>query len=126
MKALYIPTALLIAIMVFSLWVGRYVEQRTDDWISLLEQVEETAAGENWTEAGERLRAAYEDWDANQEFFHTILEHDELDEAESLFAGALAVCEQEDDGEFHVLLAQLTKQMHVLAETQSVSVKNIL
>ena len=126
MKALYIPAALLLAILGFSLWVGQHVEQKTDQWIFLLEQVGETAAEENWSEAGARLEETYKDCDASQQFFHTILEHDELDEAESFFAGARAVCAQQDDGEFHVLLAELIEQLRLLAETQSVSVKNIL
>ena len=126
MKAFSIPTALLLAILGFSLWVGHHVDQRTEHWVFLLEQVGETAAEENWSEAGVRLEAAYKDWDANQQFFHTILEHDELDEAESLFAGARAVCAQQDDGEFHVLLAELIEQLRLLAETQSTGVKNIL
>ena len=126
MKALYIPMALLAVILVFSLWAGYYVDQRTNHWITLLEEVDKTAAEENWTEVDVLLRDAYEDWDASQQFFHTIMSHSELDEAESLFAGAAAVCKQQDDGEFHVLLAQLMKQMRLLAETQGVSVKNIL
>lgn len=126
MKALYIPAALLALILGYSLWAGRYVEQRTDHWIALLEQVDETARQENWADAGTRLRQVYEDWDGSQGFFHTIMDHSELDEAESLFAGAAAVCGQQDDGEFHLLLAQLMEQMRLLAETQSVSVKNIL
>lgn len=126
MKALYIPTAVLAVILVFSLWVGRCVEERTDRWITLLEQADETAAQENWTETDARLRDIYEDWDASQQFFHTIMDHSELDEAESLFAGAMAVCGQQDGGEFHVLLAQLMEQMRLLAETQSTGVKNIL
>ena len=64
--------------------------------------------------------------DSSQGFFHTIMNHSDLDEAESLFAGAKAVCSQQDDADFHLLLAQLMEQMDLLAETQSVSIKNIL
>lgn len=126
MKALFIPAGLLAAILAFSLWAGQYVENRTNHWIYLLEETDGAAFQEDWTAAGERLRRAYDDWDGSQKFFHTIMDHDELDEAETLFAGAMAVCGEQDGPDFHLLLAQLVKQIEILAETQSVSVKNIL
>ena len=54
------------------------------------------------------------------------MEHDELDQAEELFAGAFAVCREQDGADFHTMLAQLMNQLKLLAETQSVSIKNIL
>ena len=125
MKAFYIPTALLILILGFSLWAGRYVEMRTHHWAEQLEQTYQAAAQEDWEEAERRLEEAYADWDSSQTFFHTIMEHDELDEAEKLFSGAFAVCQEEDDADFHQMLAQLSSQLRLLAETQSVSIKNV-
>lgn len=126
MKALYIPAGILVVILGFSLWTGRYVAARTDHWIALLEETEAAAQQEDWDEAQRRLEKAYADWDSSQTFFHTIMEHDELDEAESLFAGAFAVCQERDDADFHTLLAQLINQLQLLAETQEISVKNVL
>ena len=126
MKSLYIPTAILAAILGFSLWTGRYVAQRTDRWTQRLEEVDRLAAEEDWGQAEERLRDAYADWDASQTFFHTIMEHDELDEAEDLFAGAFAVCREADAADFHMFLSQLKSQLRLLAETQCVSIKNVL
>ena len=126
MKALWIPAGLLAVILGFSLWAGRYVQLRTDHWIALLEHTDKAAAAEDWEEAQRRLEDAYRDWDSSQTFFHTIISHDELDEAETLFVGAAAVCREEDDADFHLMLAQLSAQLRLLAETQSVSIKNVL
>lgn len=126
MKAFTIPAALLGLILACSLWTSQYVRQRTDHWTGLLERTGEAAGQEDWEEAGRRLQAAYDDWDSSQGFFHTIMSHSDLDEAESLFASAQAVCGQQDDADFHQILAQLKEQMRLLAETQSLSVKNIL
>lgn len=126
MKALYIPAAFLAAILAFSLWTGRYVELQTTRWTNLLEQTDAVASQENWTAAQTQLRQAYQDWDASQTFFHTIMNHSDLDEAEALFQGAMAVCDEQDDADFHLLLAQLMSQLRLLAETQSISIKNIL
>lgn len=126
MKAFYIPAGILVLILSFSLWAGRYVEIRTNHWIALLEETEAAAQQEDWAEAQSRLEQTYADWDSSQTFFHIIMEHDELDEAESLFAGAFAVCQERDDADFHTLLAQLINQLQLLAETQEVSIKNVL
>lgn len=126
MKSFCIPMALLLVILGCSLWTCSFVEQRTTHWSDMLSEVEELARQEDWSRAEERLRAAYADWDDSQTLLHILLEHDELDEAESLFSGAFAACREEDDADFHLLLAQLTEQLRLLAETQSVSIKNIL
>lgn len=126
MKALYIPVGFLAVILGFSLWAGRYVDQRTDHWIAILDEVDAAAQQERWDEAADRLSSAYRDWDSSQSFFHTIMKHEDLDEAESLFAGAFAACREQDNEDFHITLAQLTCQLRLLAETQSVSIKNVL
>ncbi len=126
MKAFYIPMGLLLVILGFSLWTGRYVEQHTERWNAMLEEIEDLARNEAWAEAEVRLETAYADWDASQTFFHTIMDHSELDEAENLFAGAFAVCRERDSADFHMLLAQLAGQLRLLSETQCVSIKNIL
>ncbi len=126
MKAFYIPMGLLLVILGFSLWTGRYVEQHTERWNAMLEEIEDLVRNEAWAEAEVRLETAYADWDASQTFFHTIMDHSELDEAENLFAGAFAVCRERDSADFHMLLAQLAGQLRLLSETQCVSIKNIL
>ena len=126
MKGFYIPMGLLLVILGFSLWTGRYVEQHTERWNAMLEEIEDLARNEAWAEAEVRLETAYADWDASQTFFHTIMDHSELDEAENLFAGAFAVCRERDSADFHMLLAQLAGQLRLLSETQCVSIKNIL
>ena len=126
MKPLVISLAALGLILGFSLWAGSYVAARTEDWSAQLSEADSFAQEERWAQAEERLRLAYADWGRSQTFFHTIMEHAELDEAESLFATAFAACDQEDAPDFHAAMAQLASQLRLLAETQAVSIKNIL
>ena len=126
MKNFYIPVGILAVILGFSLWSGRYVEQRTDHWNTLLEQADEEGRQERWEEAREQMDRLYGDWQGSQTFFHIIMDHEELDKAEELFAVAFAVCREEDDADFHQFLAQLMQQLKLLAETQQSSIKNIL
>ena len=39
---------------------------------------------------------------------------------------AFAVCREADDADFHQMLAQLTSQLRLLAETQNASIRNVL
>ena len=126
MKPLVISLAALGIILAFSLWAGRYVEGRTEDWSDQLSLADVSAQQERWDDAQAQLRQAYADWGRSQTFFHTIMEHDELDEAESLFAAAFAACDEEDAPDFHAAMAQLDSQLRLLAETQAVSIKNVL
>ena len=126
MKNFYIPVGILVLILGFSLWTGRYVELRTEHWTALLEQADQEGRMENWNSARDQMDRIYEDWQSSQTFFHIIMDHEELDSAEDLFAGAFAMCREEDDADFHQLLAQLIKQLELLSETQQASIQNIL
>ena len=98
---------------------------RTEHWTALLAGVSQAAEAEDWSGASRALRQAYEDWDGDQTFLHTILEHDALDEAEQLFAAAMAACRQEDGEEALIQIAQLTVCLEQIAETQGISIRNI-
>ena len=126
MKPLVISLAALGLILGFSLWAGSHVAARTEDWSAQLAEADSFAQAERWAQAEEGLRLAYADWGRSQTFFHTIMEHAELDEAESLFAAAFAACDTQDAPDFHAAMAQLASQLRLLAETQAVSIKNIL
>lgn len=126
MKNFYIPVGILAVILGFSLWSGRYVAQRTEHWSGLLEQADEAGHMEDWDAAREQMDRTYRDWQGSQTFFHIIMDHDALDDAEESFAGAFAVCQEAGSADFHMLLAQLAVQLELLAETQSVSIKNVL
>ena len=81
MKVFYLPAGVLALILACSLWAGRFLEMRTEHWTALLAGVSQAAEAEDWSGASRALRQAYEDWDRDQTFLHTILEHDALDEA---------------------------------------------
>ena len=126
MKALYIPLLVLAGLLSFALWTGFYVQQRTTEWQEMLSLADELAQKEQWEEAEDQIQRSYANWNQSQTFFHTIMEHEELDEAESLFATAFAACDERDVPDFHAALAALLSKLSLLSETQQVSIKNIL
>ena len=126
MKALYVPSFLLAFLLVVSLWVNSGVQRDTRQWLAAVDSVIELLPDEAWTEMEARLLSLYQNWDQRKTTLHMIMEHQDLDEAEKLFAGAFAACREQDSVELHILLEQLRTQILFLAETQQANVKNIL
>lgn len=126
MKVLVLPLTAMAAILIFSLWAGSYVQQQTESWEQLLEQAAQAASEEDWSQAEDLLSQAQKSWERRKTFLHTIIEHSELNEAESLFAAADIACHQQDAQEFISQVTVLSVQLRLLAETQAVSIKNIL
>lgn len=125
MKSLIIPAAMLVGIASFCLWCGTYTTDRTEEWRAALEETDNAAWREDWQAADLRLRQVYESWQEEQTFLHTVMAHDELEEAESLFVGAFAVCREADGPDFHTMMAQLMAVLEHLKESQTVSIRNI-
>ena len=126
MKALYIPVALLMSILFLSIFTGSYVQQRTQEWIILLEQCDGFLREEQWERTENLLTRAYDGWQQHTTTFHMLLEHRDLEEAENLFSGAFAACRDRNSEDLTILLHQLSSQLLFLAETQKANIKNIL
>ena len=90
-----------------------------------VEQAAQAAEAEDWPQAESLLSQAQKGWEHSRTYFHTFIEHGELNEAQALFAAAAEACAQRDSQEFSAQLVLLRVQLQLLAETQSVSIKNI-
>lgn len=126
MKALYIPAALLAAILCFALWTGQFIKQQSDIWSEELYLASQHAQSENWAETADCIQSAYASWMEHQFLFYTVMDHTDLDQTQTLFVGSIAACAQQDQEEFHILLAQLSLQLRFLVEKQATSIENIL
>ena len=96
------------------------------DWCAELDKLQDTAQAENWDSVRSDLSALHESWDAHATYFHIILQHDELNEVESLLARADSFAFEQDEGEFRACVAELKSQLLVLSEMQEISIPNIL
>lgn len=126
MKALYVPASLLAVLLALSLWSSVHLRNQADTWITEIEDITAEIGDETWHKIESHILDLYQDWEESQSLFHLILAHEDLDEAEKYFVGALAACQEEDNVELHILLEQLASQMTYLADTQEVTLKNIL
>ncbi|MBR2133072.1 MAG: DUF4363 family protein [Oscillospiraceae bacterium] len=126
MKALYIPSALLVVLLLFCLWSSSYIRNHTDQWTIALEEVNDFLENEQWDSAQTHIRSIHENWNQTQNIFHMLLAHQDLDETELLFSGAIAACHQKDPVELQIYLDQLSMQLMLLADTQRATLGNIL
>ena len=126
MKAFYIPSFLLVLLFVVSMWVNSGVQRDTRQWLGAVDDMVERLDDDEWSEIERQIMELYGKWDQRKTVFHMIMEHQDLDEAEKLFAGAFAACREQDSVELHILLEQLRTQILFLAETQQANIKTIL
>lgn len=126
MRKIYAPVLALALILAFSLWCAHYTEKETQQWTELLEGSIEASSREDWQTVESRLSAAHSAWEKSQTLYHIIMDHDELESAESLFAVAAVACEEQDAVAYRLLADALISQLRVLSEYQAVSIKNVL
>jgi len=125
MKSLYIPAAILVLVFCLSLSSASYVEQHATLCTRSLVRADSLVRQNLWKKAETEIRQSYHHWQQSHDLFHAILEHQELDEAESLYAAVFAACDVQDEPDFHTALAQLQKALQHLPEKQQISLANI-
>lgn len=126
MKYFVIPAAVLALLLGLSLWNARIAESEIGPWCDALAQASEAAAQDDWTQAERAVRETHEAWNAKHAYFHIITAHDELDQADALFASAESFAQEREAAEFRATLAELIVQLRVVAEMQKLTVRNVL
>ena len=126
MKYLALPCAVLVVIV--SLCVGNAVWQNSkcQEWTRDLAAIDTLAANGQWDNAAQALSALYEDWQAAHTWMHITTEHDELNEAESLFCRSLVLSELRDTEDFRVHIAELSSAIQLLREMSQLRIENVL
>lgn len=122
----YIPSALLLALLAAVLLNAAASQACAVRWCGALENAQAAAQAEDWPTVRAQLAAVAEDWDENSVYFHIILQHDVLNEAESLLLRAESYALAQDGAEFHACTAELIAHFRLLAEMQQLSLPNIL
>ena len=122
----WIPFLLLLALFSATLVNAAVADRLVEDWCTELDQLQNTAQAEDWDSVRTDLAAFHQGWDRHATYFHIILQHDELNEVESLLARADSFAFEQDEGEFHACVAELQSQLRVLSEMQEISIRNIL
>lgn len=126
MRAVRIPVFVLAAVLAYILCNAAWVTGESQRWLDAAAQVSDAALQGSAEDAGEALDALDALWQRPQGYLHIVISHTELDEAEALLAQARAAVRQGDMQTLYPIMAELRSQFELLAETQQVSLKNIL
>lgn len=126
MRAVRVPVFVLAAVLAYILCNAAWVTGESQRWLDAAAQVSDAALQGSAEDAGEALDALDALWQRPQGYLHIVISHTELDEAEALLAQARAAVRQGDMQTLYPIIAELRSQFELLAETQQVSLKNIL
>lgn len=126
MRAVRVPVFVLAAVLAYILCNAAWVTGESQRWLDAAAQVSDAALQGSAEDAGEALDALDALWQRPQGYLHIVISHTELDEAEALLAQARATVRQGDMQALYPIMAELRSQFELLAETQQVSLKNIL
>ena len=126
MRAVRVPVFVLAAVLAYILCNAAWVTGESQRWLDAAAQVSDAALQGSAEDAGEALDALDALWQRPQVYLHIVISHTELDEAEALLAQARAAVRQGDMQTLYPIMAELRSQFALVAETQQVSLKNIL
>ena len=126
MRAVRVPVFVLAAVLAYILCNAAWVTGESQRWLDAAAQVSDAALQGSAEDAGEALDALDALWQRPQGYLPIVISHPELDEAEALLAQARAAVRQGDMQTLYPIMAELRSQFELLAETQQVSLKNIL
>lgn len=126
MKAMKIPVAILAAILLAALADGFVLTRQCEDWSTHVEQMERAAVQEDWDTAQYALEDLTESWDKWQTYLHILIDHDEIDQTETLIALCKLHIEEKDTATLRVTVSQLRCMFSLLAEIEQLNIKNVL
>ena len=122
MKAIRIPVFVLVLLLTLSVCNAVYLTGRCALWEQQLAEAHRAADAGQTADAAAALDAL---WQADQVYLHIAVSHEDINNAETLLRRAVALCAAADD-DLRPTLAELRAALRMVAETQQISVKNIL
>ena len=125
MKAMRIPIFVLAALLAFSVWNAVHLTRRCALWQQELAAADSAAIAGDTGEAAAALARLRALWQADQVYLHIVVTHGDINNAETLLRRAVLLC-QADSEELRPTLAELRACLGMVAETQQISIKNIL
>ncbi len=126
MKALRAAILVLVLLMAVSLANSAYLTARCGDWTNRLNTVTAAAEGGDWDKAAREMAALRADWQKKQSYLHITLQHEEINEADTLLHQCALFVDTQDNDSLSDTAVQLALQFDRLAEMEQLSIKNVL
>ena len=125
MKAIRIPVFVLAVLLAFSVCNAVHLTRRCALWQAELAEADRAAAMGDTEAAGAALARLEALWQADQVYLHIVVSHEDINSAETLLCRAAVLCAIGGE-DLRPALAELGASLRMVAETQQISVKNIL
>ena len=126
MKALRIAIVTLVLLMAAGLANSAYLTARCRDWTARLDAVTAAAESGDWDVAAGEMAALRSDWQRKQSYLHITLQHEEINEADTLLHQCALYVDSRDNDSLADAAVQLALQFDRLAELEQLSIKNVL
>lgn len=126
MKHFAFSCAVIFLILGLALWNAHDIERDIAPLCASLEQARNDASAKDWGRVLSAVSEAAEDWHARYERMHYVIAHSQLDEADCLFARLLSLAQAQDMPGFRAEAAELIARLTDLAESQQLTLRNIL
>ena len=125
-KYFWLPAAILAFLLGVSLWNAHAVDAEIAAWCEIVESARTAARDGDLDGAKARMAELGRSWRTRRAYYHSVLEHDELDDAEEFYARAASALETGDTDDFFMETAALAAQLQVIAEMQALTLENVL
>ena len=127
MRRLWISCLLILLLVGLAALHVSHLKTFTEDLIGQLESVESSIQRSNWSDAGSTLDRAFQRWEDEAFYLHTMLRHTDIDAILTSFKEAKAyLASREDIAECLAVTARLINQLELLLEAEQPTIKNLL
>ena len=126
MKRLLGGTALLLLLLAGSLVNAWYARTLTASLCQELDQAQTLAGQDQWDRAARTTQRAYDRWQGQHFYLHTVLRHSDTDEILRTFRTVFQYLALEEPDQYFAANAELMAQLALLAEMEQASLVNVL
>lgn len=126
MRALRLSILVMAAILAAGLINGAALSHLCGGWTTELESAALCAQRGQWDDAQQTLSTLGEGWQRQQGYLCATLEHDAITQADGLLRQCKLAAQEQDADALFEYAVQLRLQLSRLAESEQLSLKNIL
>ena len=124
-KQFLIACLIIVSLFTAGAMNSRTMENLSDSISEQLSLSQSAAEGSRWEDVEGALSQASQTWKDHETYLHVMVDHKEIDEAESLFAEIRQYAAQRDSNKYCTGAERLSVQLDHLKESQRFDIKNI-
>ena len=126
MKRLWIAAALLTLLLALTLGNAWYSHTLTQSLSQPLVEAQQLARQQQWEQARQLTRQAYDSWNAHHTYLHCVLRHSDTDQILRSFRCVMQYLDLEEMDQYAAANADLISQLELLSEMEQASLVNVL